>query len=104
MKLHGMPQSVISDRDPIFISKFWQEFFKMSGSQLKMSYAYHPQTDGQFEVLNRCVEYYLCCFVHQQSCQWSSFVGKFHQRFHHTRLARLRLMKSIINLWLETHN
>ena len=46
-KLHGMPKSIISDRGPIFISKFWQKFFHMSGTQLKMSYVYHPQTDSQ---------------------------------------------------------
>ena len=42
VKLHGMPKSIISDRDPIFVRKFWQEFFVMSGTKLKVSSAYHP--------------------------------------------------------------
>lgn len=42
VKLHGMPKSIISDRDPIFISNFWREFFKMSRTKLHMSFAYHP--------------------------------------------------------------
>jgi hypothetical protein len=41
VKLHGMPQSIVSDRDPIFISNFWQKFFTMSGTKLKLSSVYH---------------------------------------------------------------
>lgn len=41
IKFHGMPRIIVSDRDPVFISHLWQEFFKMSGTQLKMSSAYH---------------------------------------------------------------
>ncbi|KAH9647661.1 Wall-associated receptor kinase-like 22 [Citrus sinensis] len=74
VKLHGMPKSIISDRDPIFISKFWQEFFKMSGTQLKMSSAYHPQTDGQTKVINRCLEQFLRCFVHQWPRKWHEYL------------------------------
>jgi transposase InsO family protein len=72
--LHGMPKSIISDRDPIFISKFWQEFFTMSGTKLKMSSAYHPQSDGQSEVVNRCLEQYLRSFVQQWPRKWHSFL------------------------------
>ena len=74
VKLHGMPRSIISDRDPVFISHFWREFFKLSGTQLNMSSARHPQTDGQSEVINRCVEQYLRCFVSQQPRKWSTYL------------------------------
>jgi hypothetical protein len=74
VKLHGMPQSIVSDRDPIFISNFWQEFFTMSGTKLKLSSAYHPQTDGQSEVVNRCLEQYLQSFVHQWPKKWTEYL------------------------------
>ena len=64
VKLHGMPRTIISDQDHVFISNFLREFFKLLGTQLKMSFAYYPQTDGQLEVVNKCVEQYLICFVH----------------------------------------
>jgi transposase InsO family protein len=52
-RLHGMPKSMISDRDRIFTSSLWQLLFKLSGVDLKMSTSYHPQTDGQMERVNQ---------------------------------------------------
>jgi len=47
VRLHGMPESIISDKDPRFTSRFWQSLQNTLGTQLKMSSVYHPQTDGQ---------------------------------------------------------
>ncbi|KAI4305622.1 hypothetical protein L6164_028978 [Bauhinia variegata] len=48
-KHHGMPRSIVSDRDPVFMSRFWQELFKASGIKLRMSSAYYLQSNGQTE-------------------------------------------------------
>ncbi|KAE9611636.1 putative nucleotidyltransferase, Ribonuclease H [Lupinus albus] len=69
-KLHGYPDSIMSDRDPIFISKFWQDLFAFQGVQLQLSSSYHPQTDGQSEVVNKCLETYLRCMCSDTPLQW----------------------------------
>lgn len=64
-KLHDLPRSLVSDCDLLFVSHFWQELFRLSGTKLLMSSAYQLQSDSQTKVLNRVVEHYLCTFVHR---------------------------------------
>ncbi|KAL4290327.1 hypothetical protein GQ457_14G018800 [Hibiscus cannabinus] len=74
IKLHGIPKSLVSDRDRIFISEVWTEMAKLQGTELCLSSAYHPQSDGQTEALNRCLEMYLRCMVSEDPGKWEQYL------------------------------
>ena len=63
--LHGIPSSIVSDRNAPFTSHFL-----LTDTKLNMSLVYHPPIDGQTEVINKCLETYLRCFTYKQQHQW----------------------------------
>ncbi|KAJ0907443.1 putative nucleotidyltransferase, Ribonuclease H [Helianthus annuus] len=73
-RLHGLPKTIVSDRDPTFLSHFWKALFDQMGTKLLYSSAYHPPTDCQTEVVNRCLENYLRAFVFDKPSSWERFL------------------------------
>jgi len=69
-KLHGLPESIISDRRPQFAAGLMKELNKMLGIKNKLSMAFHPQTDGQTERVNQKLEQYLRMFINHRQEQW----------------------------------
>jgi hypothetical protein len=74
VRLHGYPLEIISDRDPKFASKFWQRLFELLGVQRRMSTAFHPQTDGGTERLNRILEEYLRAYIGPEQNDWDQWL------------------------------
>ncbi|CAI7831986.1 unnamed protein product [Closterium sp. NIES-54] len=70
--IHGIPATLISDRDPKFTSKFWKELMGLLGTKLAMSSAYHAQTDGQTERLNQVVEQLLRTACKDDVSHWDT--------------------------------
>lgn len=88
-RLHGMPMAIIIDRDRIFTSQLFQEIFKSMKVQLRFSTSYHPQTDGQTERVNQCLESYLRNMTFQEPHQWYSWLslaGWWYNTTYHTSL------------------
>ena len=73
-KLHGIPDSIVSDRDPKFTSKFWKRLMELCGIKLKMSTSRHPQTDGLSEIMNRMVENYIRCYCNYHQNDWDELL------------------------------
>jgi len=74
-RLHGLPDSIISDRSTQFVSSFTRALTDLLGIQQKVSTAFHPQTDGQTERVNAIVEQYLRGYCNYQQDNWSELVS-----------------------------
>ena len=68
--LHSLPSSIASNRDAQFLSHFWRSLWKMVNTLLDFSNAYHPQTYGQTEVMNRSLGDLLCCLMGEHAKSW----------------------------------
>jgi hypothetical protein len=89
VRLHGFPSSIVSDRDPVFTGHVWRDLFKCAGVSLRMSTTFHPQTDGQSEVVNKVIAMYLCCVTGdrpQAWVDWLSWVEYCYNTLFHTAL------------------
>lgn len=71
---YGMPRAIVSDRDTKFTSNYLGAVMKLLGTTLKMSSAYHPETDGQTERANRTMEEMLRAFVHPRQDDWDEYL------------------------------
>jgi len=74
-KLHGLPESIISDRGVQFVAGMMKELNNLLEIQTKLSMAYHPQTDGQTERINQELEQYLRVFIDHKQEQWPDWLG-----------------------------
>lgn len=73
-RLHGMPRSIVSDRDSRFTGKFWSELMTLLGTKLRLSTAFHLQTDGQTERANRTLEEMLRSYVSYNQRDWDLYL------------------------------
>jgi len=74
-KLHGLPESVVSDRGPQFAAELTKELNRMLGIKTKLSTAFYPQTDGQTERMNQELEQYLRSFVEHRQKDWPEWLA-----------------------------
>jgi len=69
-KLHGVPKSIVSDRDPKFTFNFWKRYFKVFGKNLNFSTTYHPEEDGKTKRTNQIIQDMLRMYVMDQPSKW----------------------------------
>jgi hypothetical protein len=73
-QLHGIPKTIVSNRDPKFTSNFWKGLFKGFGTNLNFSTTYHPEFDGQTERVNRVIEDILRMYVMDKPSIWKDYL------------------------------
>jgi len=71
---YGVPQVIVSDRNVIFTSAFLRQVMKILGTSQALSTVFHPQTDGQIEVMNRVLEQYLRHYIAAHCKDWDAYL------------------------------
>ena len=74
-KLHGLFESIISDREVQFVANLMKELNQILGIEIRLSTAFHPQIDGQTEQTNQKLEQYLRMFINHWQEQWPEWLG-----------------------------
>jgi hypothetical protein len=72
--LHRIPKTIVFDKDSKFTSNFWKGLFKGFGTNLKFSIAYHPESDGKTEWVNRVIEDTLRMYVMDKPLKWEDYL------------------------------
>ena len=74
VRAHGLLDTLVNDRDPVFTSQIWRRLLELCGIQANRSTAFHPRTDGQTERLNSVLEQYLRIYIDYQHSNWASLL------------------------------
>jgi len=101
VRLHGLPRTLVSDRDPRFTGAMYQEIVRSLGIKHSFSTAYHPETDGQTERVNQCVEDYLRAFVLTDQTQWQRYLPMAEFAFNNSHHVSLDTTPFILNYGVE---
>lgn len=91
VRLHGLPDDITTDRDPVFTSDFWRTLTTALSIDLKLSTAFHPQTDGQTERTNQSLEEYLRHFVNYTQDDWTTHLSMAEFSFNNMRNASTKM-------------
>jgi transposase InsO family protein len=73
-RLHGIPRTIISDRDTKFTSNLWRGLFKGFGKNINFNTTYHPQTNGKIERVNQIIEDMLRKYVMDKPSKWEEYL------------------------------
>lgn len=73
-RLHGLPKTIVCDSNPTFTSLFRKELIHLQGTNFNFNFAYHPQMDGQTEIVNHTIEMSLWCFTGDYPTSWTTWL------------------------------
>ena len=90
-RIHGVPRAIVTDRDPLFMCEFWEQFTKDMGIKRCLSTAYHPESDGQTERTNQTIERMLRSFIQADQTKWEKLLPPLELAFNTTPSASTKM-------------